>query len=257
MRTTRQARRVQAVDAGDVAEVRMLLEAGVSATARTFVTVRHKHEAGHGVAAPLLWTAAYRDPSDLVSMLIAHNAAVDELAPLLIASEYGSVSAMRTLIAGRANVNFNTDGACSALRKASERGHLEVVCTLLDAHADLLVLHNAVHPLFIAAEIMGHAHVVDLLLVARGADVDHEEDEEGLTALLLGLLGAGSAQTAASKPLSRLCFENRIVQDEIATEGGIAPILALLNGVYIGTQVRMAAARPARKRSQSLARARE
>ena len=64
----------------------------------------------------------------------------------------------------------------------------------------------------------------------------------GSIPLLLGLLGVGKAQKPAACALSKLAYDNPEIQAEVHEAGGIAPLLALLNGLDADAQVQAAAA---------------
>ena len=64
----------------------------------------------------------------------------------------------------------------------------------------------------------------------------------GSIPLLLTLLGVGKAQKPAAGALAKLAQSNREIQDIVAELGGIAPLLALLNGLDVEVQVQAAAA---------------
>ena len=63
----------------------------------------------------------------------------------------------------------------------------------------------------------------------------------GALPLLISMLPSGKAQQAAATALAKTCG-SKAIQESIAREGGIAPLLSLLNGVNIQVQVAAAAA---------------
>ena len=68
--------------------------------------------------------------------------------------------------------------------------------------------------------------------VAAGDENKGQESivRAGAIPLLLDLLNKGKAQTHAARAIANLARKNEIVQQVIAEEGGIAPLIALLNG---------------------------
>jgi len=94
---------------------------------------------------------------------------------LILASQYGQPSAIRTLLAHGAEINLNT--GTTALLSASGmgnvvcvQGHVDCVQLLLDNGADVSLSHPVTghNPLLIAS-LMGHTNVVSILL-QHGAD---------------------------------------------------------------------------------------
>ena len=59
----------------------------------------------------------------------------------------------------------------------------------------------------------------------------------GVIPLLLGMLQTGKTQTAAAECLARLAAFNPEIQMLIAAEGGVAPLLNLLNSTHVPAQV--------------------
>lgn len=83
--------------------------------------------------------------------------------------------------------------------------------------------------------------------LANAATYDAEEGQNaivraGAVPLLLILLSVGKAQTPAAFALAQLASFNRAVQGAIADAGGIAPLLALLNGRNLEAQIQAAVA---------------
>ena len=72
---------------------------------------------------------------------------------------------------------------------------------------------------------------------AYSAEAQRAIAKAGSIPLLLGLLGAGKAQKPAASALATLSHDNKEIQAEITEAGGIAPLLALLNGIDIEAQV--------------------
>ncbi|MFK0573154.1 ankyrin repeat domain-containing protein, partial [Endozoicomonas sp.] len=99
-----------------------------------------------------------------------------------------SVSAARILVAARANVNLVNSQGRTPLHLAVNRSNAAVVTLLISNSA---VVDQAdkrqVTPLILASSIKGYGNIVELLLAA-GADVDHE-DVGGLTALYVAAVG--------------------------------------------------------------------
>ena len=77
---------------------------------------------------------------------------------------------------------------------------------------------------------------------AYSAHAQREIAKAGAIPLLLTLLGSGKAQKPAAVALGNLAANNREIQDIVAGLGGVAPLLALLNGMDVESQVEAAAA---------------
>ena len=73
-------------------------------------------------------------------------------------------------------------------------------------------------------------------------DGQHAIAKAGAVPVLLTLLSSGKSQMPAAKAIAKLAANNRSIQEEITHAGGIAPLLALLNGLDIEAQVQAAAA---------------
>ena len=125
----------------------------------------------------------------LVKALLAQGLSVNTLGPctesmLIRAAQFSQVEAARILLEHGANVNYQDNTCCTALKDAVVEGSLEMVTLLLDAGADMTILGgadtgNALH----TASRQGHIEIARLLL-QRGADPD-APDMEGCTASYL------------------------------------------------------------------------
>lgn len=163
---------VRAAEAGDVAEVRALLAAGVPALDR---------DEGGWTA---LHAAAVRGYPEVIRVLLATGADVDVLdegsfTPLLNAAGEAEGPTVALLIEAGADVNYNEPTlGWTPLSRAAEHSNVEVLALLLEAGAD----PNAGEPLINAAEA-GCLDCVERLLAA-GADPAVRVDGE--TAAELG-----------------------------------------------------------------------
>ena len=104
---------------------------------------------------------------------------------LMKAAEAGHEEVVGTLLAQGAAVNEqDKTGGWSALMKASEKGHLEVVRKLLDAGAAIDQRDWGGFTALMKSAWMGHEGVMRLLL-ASGATTDTQDDIFGVTALMV------------------------------------------------------------------------
>ena len=74
-------------------------------------------------------------------------------------------------------------------------------------------------------------------VAACSKDAQRNIAKHGAIPLLLSLLGVGKAQKPAAAALAKLAHENHEIQGTISEAGGIAPLLALLNGLDVDVQV--------------------
>ena len=104
---------------------------------------------------------------------------------LFIASERGLAEIVKLLLDAKANVNvIHKTYHTTPLLVASRNGHAEVVKLLLEAKANVNVLHKFLTtPLFVAS-LNGHAEVVKLLL-ATNVDVNVARKIDGSTSLFM------------------------------------------------------------------------
>jgi vacuolar protein 8 len=90
------------------------------------------------------------------------------------------------------------------------------------------------------------AQVCAALAIANlAADSREGQDraaDEGAVPLLVGLLASGKVQMASAGALTQLAAGNDRVRALVARADGLAPLLALLNGVNVPAQVQAAAA---------------
>ena len=94
-----------------------------------------------------------------------------------------------------------------------------------------------------------HAALCIANISAAHSEAQHAIHAAGATPLLLSMLQSGKSQMSAALALAKLLspeigsgHANFEIQEAIASEGGIAPLLALLNGVNLPAQVQAAAA---------------
>lgn len=165
---------INAVDKGDVAQVKAQLAAGADVNARN----------ANGLTA--LQVAALHGNLDVVRILIDSNADVNAktstgVTAIMAASVSGNEELVKMLLAAKADVNAKRDDGITALRIASQNGELGVVKILLAAKADVNAKTSTGVTALMAASQNGHIEVVRALLDA-GADVNAERDD-GATAL--------------------------------------------------------------------------
>jgi bla regulator protein BlaR1 len=121
---------VEAVDEGDIEDVRALLESGASINARV-----------DGDGSPLI-AAARNGNMTLVRFLLDRGADPDmgvegDGNPLIMAAREGHVSIVQLLLEKGASVDQVVDGDENALIQASGEGHLDVVKLLVTRGADV------------------------------------------------------------------------------------------------------------------------
>lgn len=168
---------VNAVKAGDIAEVKRLLAKGLSPN--------QLPPSGPDTA---VWEALYARKPDVMRVLAEAGADLDAgypNTPLEVASEWGHVELIRALIEGGADVNRPTLSGETPLRAALTKGHTEAALALLKGGADPTFAPACTRypqrttPLEYAAFVMGPP-VLDAVLSALG-----EEQVEGLDVMLL------------------------------------------------------------------------
>src|SRR5207244_9894882 len=104
-----------------------------------------------------------------------------KITPLIKAAWDGEEEIVTTLLAAGAKVNARaTDTGETALLNAVSRGHVEIIKTLLEAHADVAVKNRFDFNAFTTAVAAGKEDIAALLLDA-GAKV--EDGAAGLTPL--------------------------------------------------------------------------
>ena len=77
---------------------------------------------------------------------------------------------------------------------------------------------------------------VEATALAGNTDAQATLVAQGALPLLLAMLPLGKTQTAAAGALAGLAAFNRPVQEAIAREGAVAPLLNLLNAVNVPAQ---------------------
>jgi ankyrin repeat protein len=179
-------------EAGDLAEIGRLIEAGADVNLRNSFGVTPlwmASQGGHTEVVKLLlaskadvnvaytdgrtplWQASLNGHTEVVKLLLANKADVnavhtDGRTPLWMASQEGHTEVVKLLLANKADVNAKKTTGTTALWIASQEGHTEVVKLLLTSKADV----NANPALFIASQ-NGHVEIVKLLL-ANKAEVN-------------------------------------------------------------------------------------
>jgi ankyrin repeat protein len=110
----------------------------------------------------------------------ANTADEHDRLPLHYAAVYGHVHLVRYLIQHGADANARDGEGLQAIHKACQFGNFEVVKALLDhgVEVESLATDAAWTPLYYAAG-SGDLDVIRLL-ISKGADVNHEDVEEGI-----------------------------------------------------------------------------
>jgi len=168
-----------AVKAGDVAQVRQLIEQGedVNRDYPRLGTPLHQ--------------AAMGGTREMAELLIAEGADVDVVSyrwgtPLKAAASRGNEAVAAALIAHGADVEAGDDHGLTPLHAAAERGHAAVVALLVENGADVNARsqpdgHHPGYTPVISAGQFGHFDIVDLLR-AYGATTPAVEPVAGLLA---------------------------------------------------------------------------
>ena len=127
-----------------------------------------------GSGATPLWISAQEGHTELVSMLLQHGAAVNDVdkegvAPLLMASQNGHTKTASVLIAAGAVVNHVDGEGVSPLHVACQNGHTQTARMLIAAGAAVnLTDQEGFSPLLMACED-GHTETASMLLAAGAA----------------------------------------------------------------------------------------
>lgn len=181
----------------------------------------------------LVGDRSFDDPpsprNDFLADLSSMECTLDSL---LDAAEEGSCARVRHVLAsGRVDVNAVDENDYSALLTSAEQGHLEVVCLLLEAGADLELRDSFGRSALYAAAVAGREPVVRAL-VSVGADLE-TQDAEGRTPLWASCF-VRHLDVAATLLESEECnINSRPASGETALEHAIkhghAAVITLLN----------------------------
>lgn len=144
-------------------------------------------------------------------------------------------------------VNLLKQGSNEAMTYAAA-----AIASLSEQHKNQapIIKAGAIHPLVRLvrgdATEASHVHAAEAMahLATQNAAAQRTFHEAGAVPLLLELLHSGKSQTAAAMALAKLLSPeeaqgeaNKEIQEEIARDGGIPPILALLSGMSTTSQV--------------------
>ncbi|KAL4657022.1 ankyrin repeat domain-containing protein 50-like [Arapaima gigas] len=164
--------------------VRMLLDSGASVNQTDPVDGRS-----------LLANAAHIGSADMVQLLLSRGADPELMdsqgqTPLILAARQGYVNVVLALLDwaarsgpdGARMVNHADSEGWTALRSAAWGGHVEMVCMLLDAGAEVDGCDSEGRTALRAAAWGGHEDIL-LTLLSKGAQVD-QPDREGRTPLI-------------------------------------------------------------------------
>ena len=200
---------MEAVEIGNSENVKVLLDAGVSAdaidrngTAALIRAALHGHietvqvllDSGANVNAeddtgmtPLM-RAAENGHNEVTQVLLNADANVNArgdngLVALMSAAGIGNVEAVKILINTGADVHATDNNGFTALMYAASSDNIEAVKTLLDTGADVDATDNDGYTALMRAAKFGNEESVKTLLEA-GADV-HAKDNHNTTALML------------------------------------------------------------------------
>ena len=198
---TTQDKLFQAIDEGNLADVRKLIAEGADVNTPNCIrhtplddaVARGNREivlellaagADTNNGAPLLSAVGYNQ-RDMVKLLLERGAKVDQQeedgilgTPLIFAAIEGNADIARDLLAAEANVNSRNSNGATALMEAVEEKHTALVPLLLQAGADVNAADNfGVTALWHAAS-QGNLATAKLLIDA-GADVNARSSNQG------------------------------------------------------------------------------
>ncbi|KAH6838616.1 hypothetical protein B0I37DRAFT_400223 [Chaetomium sp. MPI-CAGE-AT-0009] len=148
-----------ATSAGDEGVVRLLLDAGADARARTTCQV--------GTGESVLHMAAGSFKNSLLPLLIAHGADVNVAGTnpmgqtaLHIAAEYGNTEAMAELIASGTNMYAKFPDGRTALEVAAQQGHIKAASVLIDHGMDPLAKFDGKYSAVYMSAVHGKTELV-------------------------------------------------------------------------------------------------
>jgi ankyrin repeat protein len=211
---------LRAVDQGDLAKVKDLLENGADINAQStqgtplslasfngqIEIVKFLIEKGADVDvkdnagwSPLIWASA-TNHAEIAKLLIDKGAQINEKnnqgqTPLMFASKWGYIEIVKLLIDKEAEINMQMNDGWTALMDSIDSGHIEIARLLIEKGADVnlksklrrLEVSEGKSMQFggwtalMAAAFKGHIEIVKLL-IDKGADVN-AKDEQGQTPL--------------------------------------------------------------------------
>lgn len=127
---------------------------------------------------------------DTIEELIRNGVNVDVTCsygstPLHLASIYGHVENVNTLINEKADINARTIHKDTALHMAAEGNHKAVVVILINNGADVKAVNETHSSALLCAVKHGHKEIVDILL-AKGVDINDNGGAALMTAIIEG-----------------------------------------------------------------------
>ena len=193
-----------------------------------------------------------REASSAIAALAAHGRdyrkAVTQsrpVAPLVAILKGGSNKAATLAAAALATLSAESEQALAVIREGGPPGFmrlLRVGTADAQAHGAMCVAHLSRAGSDYGdeeAEAQPEAHAIrQLVTPSVHLEAQNDFSSAGAIPLLLAMLQSGKTQTAAAHALSRLAAYHEQNQSEIAKEGGVAPLLALLHGANVLAEVR-------------------
>eukprot|EP00729_Bicosta_minor_P000618 gene618-biopygen24779 len=188
---------------------------------------------------PPVWLAAKKGHRDVVKVLVAHNADVNQATtdtgstPMYVAAQQGHVEMVQALVASNADVNqaTTTDGA-TPVYIAAYNGHIDVLTALVASNANVnqVKTDTGSTPVYIAAQ-EGHVNVVTAL-VAGNADVNQARTDDGATPVFIAAQGGHvdvvQALVAGNADVNKACTEDGTTPVYVAAQNGHVDVVKVL-----------------------------